>query len=100
MPLPPRPVIRYSKDEERLPKPRSESVSTNSSAADSSTTRNPDGGAGGSGASNQDEFNRRQFNVKLDHNFNDRHSISARYFGGTGTQTAEHPSALRLASAA
>src|SRR6185437_8094602 len=29
IPLPPRPVVRYSKDEERLPKPRSEMVSTN-----------------------------------------------------------------------
>ena len=37
MPLPPRPVVRYSKDEERLPKPRSDTVSTNCSAADNST---------------------------------------------------------------
>src|SRR5262245_17638757 len=37
IPLPPRPVVRYSYDEERLPKPRSETVSTNCSASDSST---------------------------------------------------------------
>ncbi|MDQ1470100.1 MAG: hypothetical protein QOJ99_1580, partial [Bryobacterales bacterium] len=27
--------------------------------------------------------------IKLDHRFNDKHSIFARYFGGTGTQTAD-----------
>src|SRR5262245_16439715 len=33
--------------------------------------------------------------IKLDHTFNDKHSISARYFGGTGTQTADVGSHLR-----
>ena len=37
MPFPPRPVTRYSYDEERLPYPRSVTVSTNCSAADIST---------------------------------------------------------------
>jgi len=41
------------------------------------------GGAGGSGASNQDEFNRRQFNVKLDHNFTSNHKL-------TGSWTHEY----------
>ena len=33
--------------------------------------------------------------VKIDHNFNEKHSISARYFGGTGTQTADVGSHIR-----
>ena len=37
IPLPPRPVVRYSYEEVRLPKPRSETVRTNCSAADMST---------------------------------------------------------------
>jgi hypothetical protein len=34
------------------------------------------GGAGGSGASAQDEFNRRQFNLKVDHHFNQNHKLT------------------------
>jgi len=37
------------------------------------------GGFGGSGASAQDEFNRRQYNVKIDHNFNSNHKLTASY---------------------
>ena len=37
MPLPPRPVVRYSNDDERLPKPFSLMVNTNCSLADIST---------------------------------------------------------------
>src|SRR5205823_2366575 len=37
------------------------------------------GGAGGSGASSQDEFNRRQINVKIDHNFNPHHKLTGSY---------------------
>jgi hypothetical protein len=37
------------------------------------------GGNGGSGASAQDEFNRRQINVKIDHNFNARHKLTGSY---------------------
>ena len=37
MPLPPRPVVRYWYDDERLPMPFSETVSTNCSASDIST---------------------------------------------------------------
>ncbi len=33
--------------------------------------------------------------VKIDHSFNEKHSISARYFGGTGTQTADVGSHIR-----
>ena len=33
--------------------------------------------------------------VKIDHTFNEKHSISARYFGGTGTQTADVGSHIR-----
>ena len=33
--------------------------------------------------------------IKLDHTFNEKHSISARYFGGTGTQTADVGSHIR-----
>jgi len=33
--------------------------------------------------------------VKIDHTFNDKHSLSARYFGGTGTQTADVGSHIR-----
>jgi len=33
--------------------------------------------------------------VKLDHTFNDKHSLYLRYFGGTGTQTADVGSHLR-----
>ena len=33
--------------------------------------------------------------IKIDHRFNDKHSIFARYFGGTGTQTADVGSHLR-----
>ena len=33
--------------------------------------------------------------IKIDHRFNDKHSISARYFGGTGTQTADVGSHIR-----
>lgn len=33
--------------------------------------------------------------IKLDHTINDKHSISARYFGGTGTQTADVGSHIR-----
>src|SRR4030095_2838059 len=40
------------------------------------------GGAGGSGGSNQDEFNRRQFNVKIDHNFNSKHKLNGRWARG------------------
>lgn len=37
------------------------------------------GGFGGSGASAQDEFNRRQYNVKIDHNFNGNHKLTGSY---------------------
>jgi hypothetical protein len=37
------------------------------------------GGNGGSGASAQDEFNRRQFNLKIDHNFNAKHKLTGSY---------------------
>jgi len=37
------------------------------------------GGFGGSGASAQDEFNRRQYNVKIDHNFNSNHKLTGSY---------------------
>jgi hypothetical protein len=33
--------------------------------------------------------------IKVDHRFNDRHTIFARYFGGTGTQTADVGSHFR-----
>ena len=33
--------------------------------------------------------------IKIDHTFNEKHSISARYFGGTGTQTADVGSHIR-----
>jgi hypothetical protein len=33
--------------------------------------------------------------VKIDHTFSEKHSISARYFGGTGTQTADVGSHIR-----
>ena len=33
--------------------------------------------------------------IKLDHIFNEKHSISGRYFGGTGTQTADVGSHIR-----
>ncbi len=33
--------------------------------------------------------------IKLDHRFNEKHSISTRYFGGTGTQTADVGSHIR-----
>ncbi len=33
--------------------------------------------------------------IKIDHTFNEKHSLSARYFGGTGTQTADVGSHIR-----
>ena len=33
--------------------------------------------------------------IKIDHSFNAKHSLSARYFGGTGTQTADVGSHIR-----
>src|SRR5215471_9697624 len=43
----------------------------------------------------RNEYNSFNGIIKLDHNFNEKHSISARYFGGTGTQTADVGSHLR-----
>jgi hypothetical protein len=37
------------------------------------------GGFGGSGASAQDEFNRRQYNVKIDHHFSQSHKLSGSF---------------------
>jgi hypothetical protein len=42
-------------------------------------TRSTVGGFGGSGASAQDEFNRRQFNLKVDHHFNNNHKLTGSY---------------------
>jgi carboxypeptidase family protein len=36
----------------------------------------------------ENDYNSHNAIVKIDHQFNDRHNISARYFGGTGDQTA------------
>ena len=43
----------------------------------------------------RNEYNSFNGIIKLDHNFNEKHSISARYFGGTGTQTADVGSHIR-----
>jgi hypothetical protein len=43
----------------------------------------------------KNEYNSFNGIIKLDHTFNDKHSISARYFGGTGTQTADVGSHIR-----
>jgi hypothetical protein len=39
-------------------------------------------------STDENDYNSHNAIVKLDHQFNDRHNISARYFGGTGDQTA------------
>jgi hypothetical protein len=39
-------------------------------------------------SSDENDYNSHNVIFKLDHQFNDRHNISARYFGGTGDQTA------------
>jgi hypothetical protein len=43
----------------------------------------------------RNEYNSFNGIVKLDHTFNDRHSLSVRSFGGTGTQTADVGSHIR-----
>jgi hypothetical protein len=43
----------------------------------------------------RNEYNSFNGIIKLDHTFNEKHSISARYFGGTGTQTADVGSHIR-----
>jgi hypothetical protein len=43
----------------------------------------------------RNEYNSFNGIIKIDHHFNDNHSISARYFGGTGTQTADVGSHIR-----
>ena len=43
----------------------------------------------------RNEYNSFNGIVKIDHSFNTAHSISARYFGGTGTQTADVGSHIR-----
>src|SRR5882757_759848 len=43
----------------------------------------------------KNEYNSFNGIIKLDHNFGEKHSISARYFGGTGTQTADVGSHIR-----
>lgn len=43
----------------------------------------------------KNEYNSFNGIIKLDHTFNEKHSISARYFGGTGTQTADVGSHIR-----
>ena len=43
----------------------------------------------------RNEYNSFNGIVKLDHAFNDKHSLSVRYFGGTGTQTADVGSHIR-----
>jgi hypothetical protein len=43
----------------------------------------------------RNEYNSFNGIVKIDHTFNDKNSISARYFGGTGTQTADVGSHIR-----
>lgn len=37
----------------------------------------------------QNDYNSFNGIIKIDHRFNDKHSINARYLGGTGTQTAD-----------
>jgi hypothetical protein len=39
-------------------------------------------------STDENDYNSHNAIVKLDHQFNDRHNVSARYFGGTGDQTA------------
>ncbi len=39
-------------------------------------------------STDQNDYNSHNAIIKIDHQFNDRHNISARYFGGTGDQTA------------
>jgi hypothetical protein len=43
----------------------------------------------------RNEYNSFNGIIKIDHHFNDKHSLSARYFGGTGTQTADVGSHIR-----
>src|SRR5215472_17098737 len=43
----------------------------------------------------RNEYNSFNGIIKIDHTFNEKHSISARYFGGTGTQTADVGSHIR-----
>src|SRR6185369_941340 len=43
----------------------------------------------------RNEYNSFNGIIKLDHTFNSKHSVSARYFGGTGTQTADVGSHIR-----
>lgn len=39
-------------------------------------------------STDENDYNSHNAIIKIDHQFNDRHNISARYFGGTGDQTA------------
>jgi hypothetical protein len=43
----------------------------------------------------RNEYNSFNGIIKIDHRINEKHSISARYFGGTGTQTADVGSHIR-----
>lgn len=39
-------------------------------------------------STDENDYNSHNGIIKIDHQFNDRHNLSARYFGGTGDQTA------------